>query len=358
MFSVILNILTFIFFSLFLNFLILYLSKTNNLFTSNMYNLFLRILKNTILIIFFIEIFHFFTELNKLQLKTILLLIFIIIVIIILNIFKKQVFLKALKKNSNFKKFYKTYRNSLIFKKSNAELLNLSLIFVMQKFIFVYKEYPLILFLILVLYSYFIKNILLLSIFCCHWLYDEVIALPYFSKFKKTREEDIRRFNFHWNFDRDLVFLNKVLIVSYSIGFGITYFSYFFYYTTLGELGVKHSLLLLNYTLSIKDIQYFLAMNLIGPSVLILCIVLKLLLNMHVIFFRNPSTILKGFASLATTKNIAGFSTFVLTFSGTFLGFNCGYHASIGPQNTIKNLSDFMGDGVVRHTPFEDQAFY
>ena len=284
-------------------------------------------------------------------------MIFIIIVIIILNIFKKQFFLKALKSNSNLKKFYKKYRNSSVFKKTNTELLNLFLIFFMQKFTIVYKEYPLVLFLILVVYSYLLKNILLLSIFCCHWLYDEIVALPYFSNFKKTREEDIRRFNFHWNFDRDLVFLNKVLIVAYSIGFGITYFSYFFYYTSLGELGVEHFLLLFNYTLSIKDVQYFLSMNFIGPSILILCIILKLLLNMHVIFFRNPSTILKGFASLATTKNIAGFSTFILTFSGTFLGFNGGYHASIGPQNTIKNFADSIGDGVVRHTPLEDHAF-
>ena len=345
--NLILFLLIVFIFDLFLFFSLKYINFLN-------FNFFFYSLKKVFLILIIIEFLNFFILLNKIDLKTSIILKTILSILILLNFFKKVIVLKLLKKSILFKKKYKQY---ILLKKPNYELFLLFLQFVIQKCSFIYKEYPLQLFLILIIYSYTIKNILLLSIFWCHLTYDAIVELPFFSDFKRTREQDIRNFNFHWNFDKDLLFINKLLIILYTIGFVITYFSYFFYYTSLGELGVEYHLSLINYSISIKDIQYFFAMNIIGPSILIFCIVVKLLCNLHVIFFRNPSTIYKGFAAISTSKNILGLSTFVLTFTGTALGYNSGYHAGIGPQNTIKNLSDYVGDGVVRHTQLEDKAF-
>jgi hypothetical protein len=100
-------------------------------------------------------------------------------------------------------------------------------------------------------------------------------------------------------------------------------------------VGIKYTLYLVDFTISIKDIQYFLSMNFVGPILLVFCVFLKFILNLHVIFFRNPSTILRTFATVASSGGaILGIGTFVLTVFGTGIGFSTSYNAGVGPQST------------------------
>lgn len=311
-------------------------------------------LKHAFFFIISLEIINFLSLLYSLHSVTVGFLQLFLILLIVSNIFKKFILFTLLKRNLISKSAYK--KTSLI-RKNTSDVFFLLFSSTLQWLLNFYKEYPFVLLIILVVYSYLFKTFFLLPIFCCHWFYDTIIEEPYFKEFKKKRAKDIQSFNFHWNFDRDLVFLNKCILSLYSIGFLITYFSYFIYYTSLGELGLKYTLYVINYTISIRDIQYFLSMNLVGPIILSFCIALRFFLNLHVIFFRNPSTVIKNFAVLVTSKNTVGLVSFVLSFTGVSLGFNGSYHAGVGPQFTIKNTVDSIYDGVVRHTQAEENAF-
>lgn len=213
-------------------------------------------------------------------------------------------------------------------------------------------------FFVLCIYAYITKSILLLAFFWCQWTYDSILEIAFFKEFKRIRSQDIRSFNYHWNFDRDLIFFNRFLIIIYLFSLSVFYFSYFVLYTSFGELGIEYKFVLLNCSVSIKEVQYVLGMNFIGPILLAFCLLLKFVLNIHVIMCRNPSTIFKGFASTATTANVLAGGAILISSVGVSLTFSSNYHSCIGPENVIKNSTDSLFDGVVRHTKHQDTTFY
>ena len=182
--------------------------------------------------------------------------------------------------------------------------------------------------------------------------------LPEFIEIKRIRSQDIRSFNFHWSSDRDLILWNRFLLSSYLFGFGITIFSYFFFMSSLGVLADEYTFSLIKFTISFRKIQYFLGMNFVGPIILIMCIIIKFLLNMHVIFCRNPSTIFKGLASISSNAtNILGVGSFLIGVAGIGFGIGDAYNSGIGPDFLAKNSVDSIKDGVIRHTPVQEKAF-
>ena len=312
-------------------------------------------IKTLLLIIIGLEVINFISALYNLKSFQIILIQILLIFIVAINLLKRVLIAMLLKKSNYFKK---KYRKNSFLRKTTKELFNLVSSFFLQKFLFLYKEYPLCLFVILIVYSYFVKNVLLLAIFWCHFIYDAILDLPLLKDFKKKRAGDILSFNFHWNFDYDLVILKRFLMFFYLLGFSIIYFSYFIFISVLGPLANEYTFLFINLTISLRDIQYYLAINLVGPIILVICIFIKILLNLHVIYFRNPSTVLRGFATFATTISVVGVGTALVGLASAGFGLGSVYHSGgVSVDNMAKNTVDRLKDGVVRHTVQQDQAF-
>jgi hypothetical protein len=335
---------------------ILYLRKNKASFS---FNFIFSSSENLLFLIISFEILNFISELLAINPIFIVLIQILLFFLSILNVFKRFIFFNLLKKNYIKKNYFKkSFIKNFILHTNNAFILpRLFLVFLITKIKTLYKKYPVFLFLFLLTYCYIVKNILLVSIFFFHWLYDSILDLPEFLEIKRVRTHDIHSFNFHWSFDRDLKLWNSFITFFYLVGFVITYFSYFVYVSSLGPVADEYTFFLINLTVSPRDIQYFLGMNFIGPIVLMMCVFLKLFLNLHVIFFRNPSTIYKGFATISTTVNILGFSSLVVGVVGTGLGFGSFYNAGPSPDNMAKNSFDSVSDGVIRHTVVQEKAF-
>jgi len=306
-----------------------------------------------------IETINFVSQLVEINLIFLIIMKLTLFFLSILNVFKRFILFTLLKKDLiKKKKLKQNFINDCILKPKNIFIFpRLFLVLLITKITRFYKEYPIFFFIVLAGYSYLSKNIIFLSIFFFRWIYDSILDLPEFLEIKRVRAQDIGSFNFHWSFDRDLKIWNYFITFFYTLGFVITYFSYFIYISSLGPVADEYTFCLIKLTVSPRDIQYFLGMNFIGPILLMLCVVLKLFLNLHVIFFRNPSTIFKGFATISTTVNILGFSSLVVGVVGTGLGFGSFYNAGPSPDNIAKNSFDYVSEGIVRHTPVQERAF-
>ncbi len=171
-----------------------------------------------------IEVLHFFSKVNNLSNNSLTLFKIFLSTCFVVWFFKRIILLKLI----SLKILKIKFRFYSLLTKGFLELFVIALGFTVQKLIQFYKEQPFLLFVTLVIHSLFVKNILLLSIFWLHWMYDSILDLEYLKSFKEIREQDIRSFNYHWHYDRDLVLLNKFLILVYVLSLMITYFSYFF----------------------------------------------------------------------------------------------------------------------------------
>jgi len=227
----------------------------------------------------------------------------------------------------------------------------------LKEIVIFYEKYSNLLLLFLITISYFIGSYFVLFFFSLRVLYTSVLNLEYFRDFKTTRQEDIEKFNYHWRCDLDLIFMNKILFYSKVLGFLVTLFSYFVNLEVLGELGSNYPLITFNYSFSLNQLQYFLSINLFGPIVLLLCIIVRLFLNLHVIHFRNPWTFFKGVATIVTSVE-AGIAMAALS-SVTVGTYKLSSDYDSGPRinNRVKNTWDFHVQGVVRHST-EDETMY
>jgi hypothetical protein len=99
------------------------------------------------------------------------------------------------------------------------------------------------------------------------------------------------------------------------------------------------------------------SINLVGPIVLLLCIIIRLFLNLHIIHFRNPWTFFKGVATIVTSVE-AGIAMAALS-SITVGTYKLSSDYDSGPRinNRVKNTWDFHVQGVVRHS-IEDENMY
>jgi len=204
-------------------------------------------------------------------------------------VFYRQLTICLLKSNKKLKIWY--LKKFLKIYKTKSKVVYIML-FSLKKHIYDFQEdYPLIILTFLIIIAFFLKNYILVILFSIKLLYTSTLSLEYFKDFKRIRNSDILKFNYHWSSDLDLIFLNRILFYLKLIGLIITLLSYFFNITHLGELGCNHTFYLIKFCVSFAKIQYFCAINLIGPSIIIFCIFIRLLLNIHVIYFRNPWTI-------------------------------------------------------------------
>jgi hypothetical protein len=244
------------------------------------------IFKNTVLIFTYLETLNFLLQLYLVNTTVIPTIVSLNFVMCLTIVFYRQLTICLLKSNKKLKNWY--LKKFLKIYKTKSKVVYIML-FSLKKHIYDFQEdYPLIILTFLIIIAFFLKNYILVILFSIKLLYTSTLSLEYFKDFKRIRNSDILKFNYHWSSDLDLIFLNRILFYLKLIGLIITLLSYFFNITHLGELGCNHTFYLIKFCVSFAKIQYFCAINLIGPSIIIFCTFIRLLLNLHVIYFRNP----------------------------------------------------------------------
>ncbi len=250
------------------------------------YNSLFSCFKNTALIFTYLEVLNFLLQLYLVDTAAVPTIVSLNFVMCLTILFYRQLLFCILKSNKKIKYWY--FKKLLKFYKTKSKVAYIML-FYFKKHIYDFQgNYPLIVLTFLIIISFFFKNYILVILFSIKLLYTSILNLEYFKDFKRIRNSDVLNFNYHWSSDCDLIVLNKILFYLKLIGLIITLLSYFFNITHLGELGCNHTLYLIEFCVSFNKIQYFCAINLIGPSIIIFCILSRSLLNLHVIYFRQP----------------------------------------------------------------------
>lgn len=131
---------------------------------------------------------------------------------------------------------------------------------------------------------------------CLNALFDFIYNHSLFQHVKKKIERDTIIYHTHWSEDTDLKVITKLLRLLFVLGLFIFIFSF----TPPMFIG-SHFLKLFPFTFDgyqfdLGVIQLVLAVHLIGPKILLFVFLVKLLCDIHIIFFRNSKTKYKMFA--------------------------------------------------------------
>ena len=265
------------------NFQILSLLISNKKNISNFKVITRLILKSIPLFFVLVEFLVFLSILYKIEIHlSFYYLLSFCICFLMSGILLNRTFILVVIKQSEFIRFF--YLKVLLLNR----IVNKTFKYFLKEIVIFYEKYTNLILWFLIAISYFIGSYFILFFFSLKVLYSSILNLEYFVDFKRVRQQDVKNFNFHWESDSDLIFMNKMLFYSKILGFLITFFSYFLKLESLGDLGSNYSLMTVDYCFSMNELQYFLSINLIGPIILILCIVVRFFFNLHVIYFRNP----------------------------------------------------------------------
>jgi len=222
-------------------------------------------------------------------------ILFIILTMLLLLItlifsYKKVIIFLLLKQNKTFKKSYKyiMLKNKKIKKKIMGNV-----VFLLVKLVNFYKKYKYLVYMLIFFYAFSTYNYKLAFFIFINALFDFIYNHYYFKKFKKIIEQDLLTYNTHWLEDTDLRLITFLLRFLFLLGLFILIFSFippmFF---------SAHFLKLLPFTFdncefNLGTIQLILAVHLIGPKILIFVLLVKLLCDINIIYFRNTKTFYK-----------------------------------------------------------------
>lgn len=246
---------------------------------ANLKSIMSRILKYSILslsFLLYLETFIFLSKLYNIELNFAFLILFFFSMV-----FNRTLKLIIIRQSKSLKLYYFI----LVFK--FRELKQKFSLFIKFSLVF-FNNYPLVVLGLLHVFSYFTHSYLLLFFYSVKLFFVSLWNLEYFKDLKLIRQNDIKSFNYHLSVDSDLKILDKVILYSKILGVLIFLFSYYFNINNLGALGNQYQLFSFSYCIYLKDIQYYLAIHLVGPIMILSGIVVRLLLNLHVIYFRNP----------------------------------------------------------------------
>jgi hypothetical protein len=153
-----------------------------------------------------------------------------------------------------------------------------------------YKTYKYTIYCLIFIYavcSYNLKLCFFISInVTCDFIYNHFL----FKHIKKDIEQDLVTYNNHWLEDKDLRFITVLLRFLFLIGVLIFIFSF-----TPSMFFGPHILKLFPFTFGGYDfnfgtVQFILAVHLVGPKIILVVLLLKLLCDVHIIYFRNTKT--------------------------------------------------------------------
>jgi len=180
--------------------------------------------------------------------------------------------------------------------------------------------------------------------------------MPFFKGFREEDQEDDHTYAFHWSNDRDLVFFDFFLSKLTYLSYFLTFFSYFFKLTPLINADCLYCLDFGDVLSLISEIQLFLAFKFVGPFLYILSGFVRLLLGLHVVFFRNTKT-KKPF--IAATKLSFTFARVYGIGVATATGVAAGLveYRTGGLDSIIKKSIDNIVDGVIRITSEQERDF-
>lgn len=220
----------------------------------------------------------------------------------------------------------------------------------------IYKKYLLIFMLSFLSFTLIFKTYILFFSYCIYLLQQIILDLPFFKGFREEHNEDEATYSFHWANDRDLVFFNFFLSKLTYLSYFLTLFSYFLKLTPLINADALYSLECGNLLTLIDELQSFLAFKLVGPLLYLFSGFLRLLLGLHVIFFRNPRT-KKPLIAVAklSLRFVKLYGTVVAT--GTVVAAGFVEYRTGGINSKFKKTVDHVLDGVIRITQDHEREF-
>lgn len=220
----------------------------------------------------------------------------------------------------------------------------------------IYKDYLIPFMLIFLSASIYFGSYVYFFVYCIFVIQQLVLELKFFSGFRDSDKEDSETYRFHWTNDKDLIFFDWFLSWIKHIAFFLTFLSYFFKTKPLMLVNSYYDLGFSTNLDSLYDLQLFLALNFVGPILFIISDLLRFILGLHVIFFRNTRT-KKPFVAVAKLGfNYAKIYAFgVSVVSGTLAGY-AEYRIG-GIDSIIKKSFDNLWDGVVRINSDQEREF-
>lgn len=220
----------------------------------------------------------------------------------------------------------------------------------------IYKNHILTFIFFFFLFTIYLKTYILFFVYCIYVLQQLTLELPFFKGFREEHKEDEGTYSFHWSNDRDLVFFDVFLSKLTYISYFLTFFSYFFKVAPLINANSLYFLECENLLYTISELQLFLAFKLVGPLLYLFSGILRLLLGLHVIFFRNPRT-KKPF--VAAAKVSLKFAKVYGTGVAITTGVTAGYveYRTGGIDSLLKKKVDEIFDGVIRINKDQEREF-
>ena len=228
-----------------------YFISVASLFGSSLFVLYLSVFQNFIL-----------------NLTTLISLIIISTVFIVSMFYYRTIMYVLLKLSRTIRPFYWELRKKTQFLINGYRL---TVIKVVDISISLYRNNLEFLILGLLSFSVLIQNYFYFIVFCLYLAHNAIINLDYFNQFRKEREKDIETYQYHWSTDSDLIFLNKILILLKYFGIFILVFSYFFKLAPLDFANSTYNLHCTWELMTLRKLQLFLGLNLVGPKILFFC---------------------------------------------------------------------------------------
>lgn len=236
--------------------------------------------------------------------------LFFLLVIIFIYYNIRFFILLILKKNINFKHLYKFFFLKIIsfkvlFKKYIVEntiyVLTVVVDFYLKRKYYIFTFF----FIISILNSNYKLAMLCVVNATSEFIYNHSL----FQKYKVVIEKDLITYKTHWSKDTDLRVITFFTRFLFFLGLLITFFAFtppiVFGPNILNLFPFEFD----GYQFNLGTIQLVLAVNLIGPKLILLCFIIIFLFDIHVIFVRNTKTFYRFFAIGGKMKIVLGVTT-------------------------------------------------
>ncbi len=106
----------------------------------------------------------------------------------------------------------------------------------------------------------------------------------------------------------------------------------------------------------LRSVQLFLALNLVGPIILFFCFIVRSILGLHVIFFRNPRTKHQFYGAVNIAKDFL--KSYAMGGAAVVGGMVVVHdYRNGGLDSMIKKTIDYHIEGVVRLTTDQEKEF-
>ncbi len=237
-------------------------------------------------------------------------------------------------------------------------------VFLLRKLIDTYKTYKYAIYFVMLICGIGSSNFKLCFFIVINVTIDFIYNHSLFKEIRKQIDQDVTTYNTHWLEDRDLRFIVVLLRFLFLTGLLIFIFSF-----TPPMFFGPHVLKLFPFTFGGYDfnlgtVQFILAVHLVGPKILLVVFVLKLLCDVHIIYFRNTKT---HFKSIAFGGK---FKLFFLTCGALYCTiegvekvtiilerWHQQYHSNEFPSNYFKATVQKTFHGVIRLNDKQELAY-